>query len=162
MKPSRGHPFMLKSVYYVHSSKIANTFRDLNARLYHLPDTLPGSTGRQKTESISQYLEDAQFPQIFTQTKNQLDAPISLTEPAAVIKDLPKGKSRGQTVLQMLIIVSFTRSCQTRCVSILTRWRRVQLQPRRPCWPLLRSSLKRERTIPLLLIIGRFCSSILT
>lgn len=43
----------------VHSSKIANAFREYYAQLYHLPDTLPGYVEPQKVERILQYLEEA-------------------------------------------------------------------------------------------------------
>lgn len=46
----------------VHSSKIADTFREYYAQLYHLPDTLPGSTKPWKVECILQYLGGSPFP----------------------------------------------------------------------------------------------------
>lgn len=90
-----GTQLCLCVVPVVHSSKIADTFRDFYVRLCNLHDTLPGSKEIQKTERILQYLEDAQFPQISSQTRTQLNIPISLTELVTVVKDLPKGKSPG-------------------------------------------------------------------
>lgn len=70
-------------------------FKEYYAQLYHLSDTLPGSSESQRVDRILQYLTEAQFPQLETSVGEQLDAPISVSEIQAVIKDLPDGKSPG-------------------------------------------------------------------
>lgn len=79
----------------VHSSTIAATFWDYYAQLYHLPDTLPGSTVDQKQDSILQYLAGAQTSQLTAQISKQLEMPITQTELETVVKELLKGKSPG-------------------------------------------------------------------
>lgn len=79
----------------IHSLKVTNTFSDYYAQLYQLPGILPGSAEPQRTNRILQYLTKAHSPQLAASVGEQLDAPISISEIEAVIKDLPNGKSPG-------------------------------------------------------------------
>lgn len=104
----------------VHSSKIAATFRDYCAHLYHLPATLPGLTVDQKQGHILDYLTEAQAPHLPAQTSKSLEAPITQEELEIVVKGLLNDKSPGPDGYTKAYYCAFLSFLSGLCALILT------------------------------------------
>lgn len=92
--------------YTQHPSKIASTFLDYYSGLYNISEPLFAEALACKQSRIQDYLEVVGVPSLSAREAKGLKRPISESELALTLKNLPKGKSQGPMDSRMHIILN--------------------------------------------------------